>query len=156
MSTYLANPTHVGAGRPPCANCGAAARLHLPSGLELREGDTVPIAGRQYVTQQGWRKLVERGLLCPEPYRPDTLEVARRELAEAEASGDEARVFVARGNLQRLEGRRREALRLDVVDGEEVSQHVARRMLQFRPSDAEGDGWCAQCGKRHPGPCLEG
>lgn len=73
MSTYTANPDHVGPGRPPCT-CGAAYRLHL----EQR---------------------------CPEPYRPGTLEAARRELEAAERSGDEARVFVARGNLQRLEGR---------------------------------------------------
>lgn len=82
MSTYMPNPDHVGAGRPPCT-CGAAWRLHLP---------TVSATGQ-------W-------LACPEPYRPDTLEVARRELAAAEARGDEGGIFVARGNLQRLEGRR--------------------------------------------------
>lgn len=51
--------------------------------------------------------MADRGepLLCPEAYRPGTLEVAQRELAAAEASGDQARVFVARGNLQRLVGR---------------------------------------------------
>ena len=77
MSTYLPQGRPDLPGRPPCAHCGAAHRLHLAP--ELR---------------------------CPEAYRPDTLELARRELAQAEASGDEARIFVARGNLQRLEGRR--------------------------------------------------
>lgn len=67
-------------GRPPCANCGAAYRLHRSSG--------------------GWPGA------CPEQYRPDSLRVAQRELAAAEASGDEARVFVARGEVQRLQGRR--------------------------------------------------
>jgi hypothetical protein len=44
--------------------------------------------------------------LCPTLYRPDTLESARAELVAAQRSGDEARIFVARGNVQRLQGRR--------------------------------------------------
>jgi hypothetical protein len=44
-------------------------------------------------------------MACPTPYRPDTLEEARRELEAAEASGDPGRIFVARGEVQRLEGR---------------------------------------------------
>ena len=47
----------------------------------------------------------ERGL-CPDMYRPDTLVSARAELEAAQRSGDEARIFIARGNLQRLQGRR--------------------------------------------------
>lgn len=42
---------------------------------------------------------------CIDLYRPDTLGIARRALAEAEESGDEARIFVARGDLQRLQRR---------------------------------------------------
>ena len=85
VSTYTPQPAAPGAGRPPCASCGAAYRLH----------------GIVYVGGQG-----DEARPCPEAYRPDTVELARRELAQAEATGDEARVFVARGNLQRLEGRR--------------------------------------------------
>lgn len=73
--TYRAQ-SQVTAGRPPCAECGAAFRLHLAGGA------------------------------CPVAYRPDTLEVARRELAAAESSGDQARIFIARGEVQRLIGRR--------------------------------------------------
>lgn len=65
----------VYAGRPPCAECGAAFRLH-------RDG------------------------ACPEAYRPDSLEEAQRGLAAAEASGDPDRVFIARGEVQRLGGGR--------------------------------------------------
>jgi hypothetical protein len=80
---YRPNATHVGPGRPPC-ECGAAYRLHRQVSEE---------------SERGWR------LVCPAPYRPDSIEAAQRELEEAQASGDEARVFVARGNLQRLAGR---------------------------------------------------
>lgn len=79
MSTYQPQPG-VFAGRPPCVNCGAAYRLHHDSNL---------LDGARY---------------CPEAYRPDTLERAQRELADAVTSGDPAREFVARGNLQRLGG----------------------------------------------------
>lgn len=41
---------------------------------------------------------------CPRPYQPETLEIAVRELRAAQASNDAARVFVARGNVQRLGG----------------------------------------------------
>lgn len=81
MSTYQAQPG-VFAGRPPCARCGAAWRLHHRT--TIRHADV---------------------RLCPEAYRPDTLEVAQRELAAAEASGDQARIFVARGEVQRLAGK---------------------------------------------------
>jgi hypothetical protein len=96
VSTYQPMPG-VYPGRPPCANCHAARRLH--------RDHTAPCEAR-----------AERGIggcwcarlgapFCPEAYRPTTVEVARRELEAAEATGDQARIFVARGNLQRLEGR---------------------------------------------------
>jgi len=46
----------------------------------------------------------DRGL-CPDLYRPDTLEAARAELMAAQRAGDQARIFIARGNVQRLQGR---------------------------------------------------
>jgi hypothetical protein len=61
-------------GRWFCAHCGTNARLH----------------GR--VDQR-----------CPQAYRPATVEEARRQLELAEAAGDPARVFVARGEVQRFE-----------------------------------------------------
>lgn len=70
-------------GRPPCAHCGAAYRLH---GWYLARGTKGPRP-------------------CPSRYRPSSLEVAQRELAAAVESGDEARVFVARGEVQRLAGK---------------------------------------------------
>lgn len=73
MTTYEPQQA-VGPGRPACANCGAAYRLH-------HDGT------------------------CPEAYRPGTLQAAQDELAAAVASGDEARVFVARGEVQRIGGR---------------------------------------------------
>jgi hypothetical protein len=84
MTTYEAQPTGIGAGRPPCANCGAAYRLHHAD---------VNDSGEQYV------------LRCPVAYRTDTLGAAQEDLRAAEASGDPARIFVARGNVQRLGGR---------------------------------------------------
>lgn len=62
-------------GRPPCDICHAAYRLHEPDGT------------------------------CLQQYRPDSLEQAETELAEALRSGDPARIFVARGEVQRLKGR---------------------------------------------------
>lgn len=59
-----------------CADCGAARHLHTAAGD------------------------------CPVAYRPDTLADALRELAAAQAAGDPARIFVARGEAQRLHGRR--------------------------------------------------
>lgn len=66
-------------GRPPCGLCGAAYRLHRSSG--------------------GWPGA------CPEAWRPESLERAQRELAAAQASGDTAAEFIARGDVQRLGGR---------------------------------------------------
>lgn len=43
---------------------------------------------------------------CPEQYRPATLEEAQRTLARAEERGDLAAIFVARGEVQRLSGRK--------------------------------------------------
>lgn len=57
-----------------CAACGASRRLHT-------------VAGK-----------------CPTAYRPPTLADAYRDLAAAEAAGDQARTFVARGDVQRLGG----------------------------------------------------
>lgn len=42
---------------------------------------------------------------CPEAYRPTTQDEAQRLLERAEHNGDAERVFVARGELQRLRGR---------------------------------------------------
>jgi hypothetical protein len=84
MSTYAPQDV-VGAGRPACARCGAAYRLHRA---------TVNETGEQYL------------LACPEAYRPTTVEAAELEMDAATRSGDPARIFVARGNLQRLVGRR--------------------------------------------------
>jgi hypothetical protein len=110
MSTY-APREGVFVGRPPCANCGANLQLHtIPAGVV--EGVTVPITvgptERRYLTSRGLQKLLDEGvgLECPEAYRPSTLEAARRALADAEAAGDSARIFTARGDLQRLEGRK--------------------------------------------------
>lgn len=83
MGTYTP-AAGVFPGRPPCATCGAAYRLHRAGVNETGEQYTLP---------------------CPAPYRPSTLERAEEELAAAEASGDQARIFVARGELQRLGGR---------------------------------------------------
>lgn len=41
---------------------------------------------------------------CPQQYRPPTLADASRELMAARASGDQARIFAARGDVQRLGG----------------------------------------------------
>ncbi len=63
-------------GRPPCALCGAAHRLH-------HDDET-----------------------CPEAYRAQTVAEAERELDAAYRSGDQVRVFIARGEVQRLRPRR--------------------------------------------------
>jgi len=88
VSVYSPAPG-VYAGRPPCAHCGAAYRLHRN-----------PILDERPLEQHEPRDP------CPVAYRPATLEAAQRELAEALARGDDAGIFVARGNLQRLEGRK--------------------------------------------------
>lgn len=83
MTTY--QPAEgVFVGRPPCVNCGAAWRLHEP------------------VARPGAAGV----LRCPVAYRPDTLDAANRALDEAIASGDQARIFAARGDVQRLGGPR--------------------------------------------------
>lgn len=89
-------------GRPPCATCGADFHLHRPAAGAV--GGLLP-GGR--ITGRGLATLAEAGvaLWCPEPYRPASMAEAQRLLEEAERSGDQARVFVARGELQRLEGR---------------------------------------------------
>lgn len=90
MSTYApAEGIHI--GWPPCANCGAAYRLHHVTEHSVAGAGAIARTAR---------------LTCPTPYRPDTIEVAQRELAAAEASGDQARIFTARGEVQRLVGRK--------------------------------------------------
>lgn len=90
MSTYEPQEGAL-VGWPPCRHCGAAYRLHrLDERTVAGAGATARVAR----------------LLCPSAYRPATLEVAQRELEAAEASGDANRIFVARGELQRLAGRR--------------------------------------------------
>jgi hypothetical protein len=76
------------AGRPPCRHCGAAFRLHRNPALDER-----PL--EQHEPRHP----------CPTAYRPGSLEEAQRELVAAEASGDANRIFVARGEVQRLAGR---------------------------------------------------
>lgn len=100
-------------GRPPCASCGASFHLHQPS------GSVVDGKLRQRLFDGG------TPLLCPQAARPDSLEAARRVLEDAEASGDAARIFAARGDVQRLEGRPHLALSkpersgpLPPIDGE--------------------------------------
>lgn len=82
-------------GRPPCAECGANFNLHRPT--------TIGAGATSTQLASAYRHGVP--LRCPEAYRPGTLEEAVRGLVEAERSGDEARIFVARGELQRLAGR---------------------------------------------------
>lgn len=96
VSTYRPQPG-VFAGRPPCADCGAAYRLHREH-TEPCEARALRGIGGCWCGRLG-------APFCPEAYRPGTLEVAQRELAAAEASGDQARVFVARGEVQRLTGK---------------------------------------------------
>jgi hypothetical protein len=59
---------------------------------------------RRYCARCGGHRNLHQPGQCPEPYRSDTLEAARRDLLLALASGDQARIFVARGNYQRLGG----------------------------------------------------
>lgn len=61
--------------RTRCANCGTLQKLHVYDDK------------------------------CPTSYRPGTLVEAQRELDRAVASGDQGRIFVARGDVQRLTGR---------------------------------------------------
>lgn len=46
----------------------------------------------------------EGTLECPQRYRPGTLEEAERELRQALDRNDQHRIFVARGEVQRLGG----------------------------------------------------
>lgn len=59
-----------------CATCGADKRAHHPESMA-----------------------------CPVRARPDSLTVAQTALEKAEAGGDQAAIFVARGEVQRLTGR---------------------------------------------------
>ena len=87
MTTY--RPAEgIFVGRPPCL-CGAAFLLHGYGSLRMRLAQDK--AGQ---------------LACPSIYRPATPDDAARELEAAQASGDPARVFIARGDLQRLTGQR--------------------------------------------------
>lgn len=45
-------------------------------------------------------------LECPQPYRPETLADAMREYAAATSTGDQNRIFAARGEVQRQHGAR--------------------------------------------------
>lgn len=68
-------PSRGNDNRDRCLHCGTLKRLHV---YDLR---------------------------CPTAYRPTTLAEAQRELERAQASGDAGRVFVARGDVQRLGGK---------------------------------------------------
>jgi len=68
-----------------------------------------------FIAQQGKRNRCICGTLrhahdditkeCPTLYRPDTIERAEDEMRAAQASGDLVRIFLARGELQRLRGK---------------------------------------------------
>jgi hypothetical protein len=91
LTMYIPAGT-IGAGRPACARCGAAYGLH----------------GSILLSRAARATLAARGQLpCPHPFRVDSLAVAQRALDRAEASGDASRIFAARGDLQRLQGRGR-------------------------------------------------
>lgn len=106
MSTYQpAQGTYP--GMPPCETCGANFHLHRlatgqASGLEMR---------RAYDLGQP--------LACPrrDAERTDNLDEARVALERATAGGDEAAVFVARGNLQRLVRRLEREHAYDSIEG---------------------------------------
>lgn len=92
---------------PPCEACGANFHLHRPAEGAV-EGLLAP-SDRARITGRGLQALEARGvpLECPrrEPDRTERLEEAQAELEAARASGDQQREFVARGNVQRLQGR---------------------------------------------------
>lgn len=79
-------------GRYRCECMGYAAQLGV-------------FVGRPPCSNCGAAYRLHADQRCPVAYRPSTLEVAQRELSDAEASGDAARIFVARGEVQRLGGR---------------------------------------------------
>ena len=87
ITVYVPAPD-IGPGMPPCGRCGAAYGLHGAFGL----------------TREVRLDLARRGRLgCPQPYRPDRLDLAEKALQQALASGDPGAVFVARGDVQRLQ-----------------------------------------------------
>lgn len=110
MSTYTPQPG-VFVGRPPCAACGANLQLHTLPEEEALALQMPQRSDGQYLTSGELQRLLERRvpLRCPAAYRPTRIEEAQRALAQAEASGDPVRVFAARGDLQRLTGRRSES-----------------------------------------------
>lgn len=108
MTIYAPQPAEPGGpAQPPCANCGAAFRLHRPLAADVA-GLAVEVAGRQYVTAQGMRKLLAMGarLACPTAARPGSLAGAMQQLLAATIAGNATAVFSARGEVQRLMGHR--------------------------------------------------
>ena len=55
-----------------------------------------------YCATCGARKALHVAGRCPEAYRPDTLTAALDSLDRAKALGDQAAIFTARGEVQRL------------------------------------------------------
>lgn len=82
-------------GRPPCAACGAAYRLHHQHSPECLARTASGRGGCWCASKLGYPR-------CPEAYRPDTLLAAQAQYDRAIATGDQAAIFVARGELQRL------------------------------------------------------
>jgi hypothetical protein len=82
-----------------CAICGfyrcICARYEAQDGVFV--GRPPCVCGAAYRLHDGQR--------CPSQYRPDTLKAALEDLEDAMSGRDEARIFVARGNVQRLGGR---------------------------------------------------
>ncbi len=99
-SYYTPQPADPGV-RPPCANCGAQLRLHRPLPTSAVYVDAPP--GAHLLTSYGLQKLLDAGeqLACPEAYRPETLGAAILALLAAQQARDPARVFAARGEVQR-------------------------------------------------------
>jgi hypothetical protein len=88
MTTYDPQPG-VSVGRAHCAACGASFGLHGDPGATLAERTRAARAGT---------------LACPTPSRITKLSDAEGSLRAAVAAGDRNRVFVARGEVQRLGG----------------------------------------------------
>lgn len=103
MSSYRPAPG-VWVARPPCDNCRANFHLHRPPTAPPSPGDR---RSERRVTGVDLAQAYDMGvpLACPEGYRVGSIEEAQEGLRRAEASGSQERVFVARGDLQRLEGR---------------------------------------------------
>lgn len=145
MTYSPAEGTYI--GRPPCANCGANFHLH-----RLRaSGPAVSGATLANAHERG------EALVCPterpEPARAETLDAARAELAQAEASKDPQRVFVARGNVQRL---MRAASEFATV---ERANHAGLRsgettafddLMRAEHAHCEHPAWCAVTGDGDP------